>query len=885
MPAGPRRLPSGTLTFVFTDIEGSTRLVDQLGPAWADVLGIHQRILRDAFRRHDGVEMRTEGDSFFIVFRDAPSAVAAVAECQRDLATARWPDGGEVRVRIGAHSGQARAVGRDYVGMDVHRAARIGASAHGGQIVISESTRALVEHDLPEGVELRDLGGHWLKDLPAQEHLYQVLVPGLPSDFPPLRTVDRVVGSIPVALTTFVGRQRETEAVRDLLRTARLVTLIGAAGTGKTRLVVEAAAPIANEFRDGVWFVGLESVADPGRVPAAVAAAVKVREVGGKPTAAVLADHFRPRQCLLILDNFEHVLEAAPLLTDLLAVAPSLSIVATSQAELRLSGERLYLVPPLDLTGALESDAARLFIDRVTSVVPDFVVTPENAPTIAVICARLDGLPLAIELAAARVRGLGIDEVSRRLDRRLSLLSTGPRDAPDRHRTLRAALAWSHELLSSEEAVLFRRMSVFSGGAGPEAIERVCVDAAIGAPSAGVDDPVGALDELVRHSLVQADAAVGAIRYRLLETVREFAIERLDDSGESTTMHRRHAEWCAELLESIAARARLRPGEVRAAAPEIDNILSALGWAADAGEVDLGLRISGSAWRVWERGQRLREGLAWTQRFLSLEPPEPQVEHRIRALEALGSIAYWLGDATAAVAAYRERLDLAERHGSAREVADGHLDLYFGLGMLGQMPAAHGELAAAHADYEAIGDRLGTARCGWAESSLMLMDHRAAESYEALRDVLVVFREQGDVNYEGLTMGSLAMASLAMGDLVGADRWFRQALTLAESASTIGAITGLGAWSLLLGHIGYPRLAARLQGAYEALSETYGITMARGLREAVDMVLAEAAPVEPLAPDERHRLIEEGGRLTLDEVFVVVRDHAADQEEEPARKR
>jgi predicted ATPase/class 3 adenylate cyclase len=875
MPAGPRRLPSGTVTFVFTDIEGSTRLVHQLGPAWADVLGIHQRILRGAFRRHDGVEIRTEGDSFFVVFGDALSAVAGVAECQRGLANARWPNGGNVRIRIGAHTGQARVAGGDYVGMDVHRAARISASAHGGQIVISESTRALVEHDLPAGVELRDLGRHWLKDLPAPEHLYQVLVSGLPTDFPPLRTGERVVGNIPVALTTFVGREREREAVRDLLHTARLVTLIGPPGTGKTRLVIEAAAQVANEFQDGAWFVALESVADPGQVPAAVAAAVKVREVGGKSVADVLVDHFRTRQSLLILDNFEQVLEAAPLLTDLLGGAPSLSIVATSQAELRLSGEHLYPVAPLDLTGALESDAARLFVDRVMSVVPDFVVTLDNAATIAEICARLDGLPLAIELAAARVRGLGIDEVLRRLDRRLSLLSTGPRDAPDRHRTLRAALAWSHELLRPEEAVLFRRLGVFSGGAAPGAIERVCVDDAVGDPSAGVGDAVGALDELIRHSLVQTDRAAGGIRYRLLETVREFAIERLDDSGESTATHRRHGEWCAELLESIAGRAQLRPAEVRAAEPEIDNILSALEWAADAGDADLGLRICGSSWRVWERGQRLREGLTWTQRFLAMEPPEFQVEHRIRAFEALGSIAYWLGDGAAAVAAYQERLDLAERHGRASEVADGHLDLYFGLGIVGQMPAARGELAAARAGYDAIGDRLGAARCRWAESSLMMMDHHADESCKALRELLVVFREHGDVNYEGLTMGSLAMCSLTMGDLVGADRWFRQTLTLAGSASTVGAITGLGAWSLLLGRLGDPRLAARLQGAYDALSETYGITMARPLREVIDLVLQESAPAEQLDSEERQRLVEEGRRLTLDEVFEVVRDHAA----------
>ena len=319
------------------------------------------------------------------------------------------------------------------------------------------------------------------------------------------------------------------------------------------------------------------------------------------------------------------------------------------------------------------------------------------------------------------------------------------------------------------------------------------------------------LDELVGHSLVQGDRAAGTIRYRLLETVREFALERLDESGESPAIHRRHAEWCAELLESIAGPARLRPGEVRVAEPEIGNILSALEWAADAGEVDLGIRICGSAWRVWERGQHLREGLAWTQQFLALEPPEPNAVHRIRALEALGAVAYWLGDGPAAVAAYQERLALAERLNDASEASTATSICTSRWEIVGDMSAARVELAAAHAGYAAIGDRLGAARCRWAESSLLLMDHRVVESYEALREVLVVFRENGDVNYEGLTMGSLAIGSFAMGDLVGADRWFREALTLAESASTVGAITGLGAWSRLLEYISHPRLGARLQ--------------------------------------------------------------------------
>ena len=466
------------------------------------------------------------------------------------------------------------------------------------------------------------------------------------------------------------------------------MTLIGPAGTGKTRLVVEAAAQVAHEFRDGAWFVGLASVADPRQVPAAVAAGVRVREVGGKPASAVLVDHFRTRHCLLILDNFEHVLDAAPLLTDLLAGAPSLSIAATEPS-------RASAVRRAPLSSASPRPDGRPRVgrgqtvrrpgdERLAGLRRDVRECPDHRRHL-----RAARRSAAGDRARRRARArAGIDEVARRLDHRLSLLSTGPRDAPDRHRTLRAALAWSHELLRPEEAVLFRRLGVFSGGAGPGAIERVCVADAMGDLSARVGDVFGVLDELVGHSLVQADSAAGTIRYRLLETVREFAIERLEDSGESPAIHRRHAEWCAELLESIAGPARLRPGEVRAAEPEIGNILSALDWAEEAGEVDLGLRICGSAWRLWERGQHLREGLAWTQRFLALEPPEPNAEHRIRALEALGAVAYWLGDGPAAVAAYQERLGLAERLGHATEVADGHLDLYFGLAIIGEMSAA-----------------------------------------------------------------------------------------------------------------------------------------------------------------------------------------------------
>jgi predicted ATPase len=841
---------------------------------------MHRRTLRDAFGRHGGIEKGTEGDSFFVVFAEAPAAIAAAVDGQRGLASERWPPGAEVRVRMGLHTGRGRLVEGDYVGLDVHRAARIAAAAHGGQVVVSETTRALAEHDLPQGVELQDLGRQKLRDLPDQEQLFQLVIPGLPGDFPPLHTTGQA-GNLPVPLTTFVGRKREVGELSELFQASRLVTLVGPAGTGKTRLALEAARRAAQGFRDGAWFVGLESIADPSQVPAAVAAAVGVREVGGKSPVAVLEDHLRPRRCLVVLDNFEHLLAAGPLVTDLLTAAPGLTIAATSQAELRLSGEQLYPVLPLGIgapDGSLESDATRLFVERATSAMPDFIVTPEATRLISEICSRLDGLPLAIELAAARVRLLGIEEILRRLDSRLALLSTGPSDVPDRHRTLRAALAWSHDLLAPPEAILFRRLAVFSGGASLAATERVCSDPAVGASHAPVGDPLIALDELVRHSLLQADPGAEGTRYRMLETVREFALERLIESGEAPVIRGRHARWCAELLESLAPLVRLRPAAAGRAEAEIDNVQSALEWAADSGDVEVGLRICGSAWRVWWRRGRVRDGLAWTQRFLGLGNGDAFTPPRIRALEGAGGIAYWLGEGTVAVAAYRERLALAARHGPASEVADAHLDLWFGLVNIGETGVARAELAAARAGYEAIGDELGLARCEWVESSLLVMERHFSEARENIEELLVVFRRHGDVTYASLAMGSLAMCSLAMGDLDVADHWFREVLTLGESAGVAGSISGLGGWSLLLGHLGHPRLAARFQGAYEGLSQTYGIQMSPRLRDVIAVVLAQAGPGEELDPRERHLLIEEGRRMTLDEVLESARRLSAVQE-------
>jgi predicted ATPase/class 3 adenylate cyclase len=589
-------LPTGTVTFLFSDIEGSTKLVHQLGRSWPEVLETHRQIMRAAFIAHGGVERGTEGDSFFVAFDDASAAIAAAATVQVRLAAQAWPEGAEVRVRIGVHSGEGRLAGTDYVGIDVHRAARIAAAGHGGQILVSDATRALAERQLPTGLSLLDLGEHGLKDLPEREHLFQLVIAGLPSKFPPIRSLEKAAGNIPAPLSRFVGREGEVEDVRRLLRESRLLTLTGPGGVGKTRLLIEVARGAADQYRDGAWFVGLAPVTDPQQVPPAIATAVGVRETGRKTATAVLADHFRPRTTLLLLDNFERLLASTPLIAELLAAAPSLTIATTSQAPLGLSGERLYRVPPLSLSGSEDrpaaSDAVRLFIDRAVSVRADFSVTPDNAATIIEICRRLDGLPLAIELAAARVRTLGLEDILARLDDRLTLLASGPSDSPDRHRTLRATMSWTHDLLGPGEAQMFRRLSIFSGGSSLAAIEHVCSDER-------ASDAFSTLDELVGHGLVLADAGTHGMRFRMLETIRLFALERLKESTEEAGIRQRHAEHYADALERLAPAARLDPSATDILAPDVNNIGAALQWAADSGDVEQGLRICGSAWRLW----------------------------------------------------------------------------------------------------------------------------------------------------------------------------------------------------------------------------------------------------------------------------------------------
>jgi len=460
-------LPTGTVTFLFSDIEGSTRLLQSLGDRWPPILERHRALLRAAFVEHGGEEVGTEGDSFFVVFPTAPGAVSAAAAAQRALSAEGWSDGVDVRVRIGLHTGEASLAAKTYVGLHVHRASRIAGVGHGGQVLLSTATHALVEQSLPDAVELRDLGEHRLRDLEHPEHLWQLVIAGIQNEFPPIASLDAIPNNLPNRLTTFLGREHEIGEVSELLARSRLLTLTGPGGTGKTRLSLEIAGRSLAHYSDGVFFVELAWITEPGLVLATVAQALGLPDRGGRSAVNRLIDHIGVRRMLLVLDNFEQVSAAAPSVTELLSACPNITVLVSSRSILHVSGEQEYPVPPLGLpvpahlpplTQLSEFEAVALFIERARSVKPDFAVTNENAPAVAEICVRLDGLPLAIELAAARIRILTPQAMLIRLEHRLGLLAGGSRDLPERQRTLRGAIAWSYDMLDETDRALFACM-------------------------------------------------------------------------------------------------------------------------------------------------------------------------------------------------------------------------------------------------------------------------------------------------------------------------------------------------------------------------------------------------------------------------------------------
>ena len=635
---------TGILTFLFTDIVGSTRLLEQHPEAMKVALARHDAILRGAIENHKGKVFKIVGDVFYAAFPNANNALKAALEAQRTLHAEAWGETA-IKVRMALHTGAVEIRDNDYFGATLNRVALLMSSGHGGQTLVSSITRELIQRQLPLGVALQDMGEFILRDLVRPERIYQLNAEGLPSDFPPLKTLDAFHTNLPVQLTSFIGREKEIAAVKKLIVKNRQVSLTGSGGAGKSRLSIQVAVDLLEAFPDGVWFVELAPISDPVLVSRAIMSALAIREEDSREPLAILEDYLRSRTALLILDNCEHVLVAAAQLAEsLLMTCSGLRILTSSREALGIAGEIAYLVPSLSTPDprillGVESlgqfEATRLFIERAQAALPTFTVTDENAHAIAQVCARLDGIPLAIELAAARIKVLKVEEIAERLDDCFRLLTGGSRTALPHHQTLRAMIDWSHESLPEPERVLLRRLSVFSGGWTLDAAEMVCQGSGI------TDyDVLSPLTRLVEKSLVVANVdEIVETRYRLLETVRQYAREKLMEAGEGMSLRDRHMEYFLGLAER-AEPEFVKPKGMRWLQHlelEIDNIRTALKWAVKR-NVLFGLQMANSLRYFWFVNNHVDEANDWFA--LLLQHPQAQTPTLIRA-KALSIHAYW----------------------------------------------------------------------------------------------------------------------------------------------------------------------------------------------------------------------------------------------------
>jgi predicted ATPase len=806
-----RELPTGTVTFLFTDIEGSTRLLHELGHRYADALAEHRRLLREAVARHGGVEVDTQGDAFFVAFARATDAAAAAAAAQDALGD------GAVRVRMGLHTGEPTVTEEGYVGMAVHHGARVMAAGHGGQVLLSQATRDLLDPRFA----VRELGEHRLKDLSAPQRLYQLGE----GEFPPLKTLHQT--NLPIQATPLIGRERELAELANALREHRVVTLVGPGGTGKTRLALHAAAQAVEEFEHGVWWVPLAPVTDPERVESAIGGAIGAD--------GPLREYLRPQRALLLIDNFEQVVEGADQVAAVIEAAPRISVLVTSREPLRIHAECRYPVDPLR-----EADAVALFVDRARTVDTSFA--PDDP--VAEICRRLDGLPLAVELAAARIGLLSSAELLERLDRALPLLTGGARDAPERHRTLRATIEWSYDLLSVEEQRLFVRLAVFAGSFTLEAAEQIC----------GAELDV--VQALVDRSLVRR---WGSGRFGMLETVREYALERLDALPDAGTVRRRHAEYFLDVAESthLAVETFYLGPRFDLAHAEQENFRSALAWAIE-GDPELGLALATELENFWV-GNDPREGIRWFRALFENADERGSIT-RGRALRVFGGVNDIAGDQEAAREKYEASLAVFEELGDdagrarllhrvalnamrrgelerARSFAEQSLDLHVKVGNRFGQAEAIGALGAVARDL------------GEAERAFELIEKSAATAEEAGVPWWVMGMEL-----------ELAQLDLAAGRTRQAEQRAREALAMAaDMRDRGGRVFGVGLLAAVAAERGEYEQAGRLWGAIE--TEQVGAPNGGWIRHRA----ANEARVLASRSSEFERGLAAGRGWTLDE--------------------
>ena len=860
----------GAITFLFTDIEGSTKLWETEPVRMADALARHDRLCRAVVERRGGRLVKMMGDGLHAVFDDPASAVLATVDLQRGIATLGVDCGIPLKMRCGLHAGIAEERDSDYFGSTVNRAARLMDAAHGGQVLLSQAVVTFAGERFPAGADLLHVGRVRLRDLAAPEDVWQLLHTDLPRIFPALRSLDSTPNNLPQQLTSFIGREKEMAEVKAFLRTTRLLTLTGSGGCGKTRLALQLAADELEAFPDGVWLVELAPVVDARLVPQALAMVLALKEQTGKPITATLVDYLKDKSLLLFLDNCEHVVMAcAGLAVTILRQSPGVRLLATSREALAIAGEQSYRVPSLSLPEAgrehtpesvARFEAVQLFDERAVLARSDFRVTEQNAATVASICRRLDGIPLALELAAARVRSLSVEDIDAKLNERFRLLTGGSRSALPRQQTLRSLIDWSYDLLGDSEKSLFRRLSVFAGGWTLEIAEQVCF-------GDGVEDAdvLDLLTSLVDKSLASAEERNAQMRYRMLETVREYARDRLRDLGEEEHWRRRHLACFLALAED--AEPRLTGPDQRSwfdrLEAEHDNLRSALAWTSRAeGEATDGLRLAGALWRFWEVHGYLGEGRSWLSGLLG-HGPRGSTTVRANALHGAGVLAWHQGDYPGARALLQESLELKRELGDRRGIASslstlGSVARYQGdyqaaralleeslairreqndqwgiaasLTNLGVVATDQGDYRAARAlhqeslaHFRGLGERRGIAASltNLADVTYLERDYPIARALH--EESAAIFRELGDRPALATSLSNLGDVACAQSDYDSARAFHQESLEIqraqGDRARIAPALEGLAEVAVAFS---MPGRAARLLGVAERLREDIG---------------------------------------------------------------
>jgi predicted ATPase/class 3 adenylate cyclase len=846
-------MPRGTVAFLFTDVENNSSLWERDGSAMMSAQARHVSLLRDAVNAHGGVLFKTVGDGTQSAFPTAPAAISAALTAQRALLAEPWPEAlGPLRACMAIHAGEAEPRGGDYLAAPLNRLSRLLGMARGGQILLTESVEQLAQDGLPAEASLRELGEMRLRDIRRAERVFVLVHPDLPRDIGLPVASEQQTRNFPPELTPFLGREEQISAIEELVAApnVHLVTLTGPGGIGKTRLAIQVGERLASSFAGGAVFVDLSPLRDPTEVMPTVGRALGLREVNAGSLVQQIHGFLADRETLLILDNFEHLLGSAAVVADLLS-GSRVDLLVTSRAPLRVQGEHEYLVPTLRLpdhsqrtnAAALASnEAVALFVDRARAVRPDFELTDAIAPMIAEICARLDGLPLAIELAAARIKVLPPAALLSRLERRLPLLTGGRRDAPERQRTLRDTIAWSYDLLGPDECQLFRRLGVFVGGWTMEAAEAV-------ANPEGMLDVLGGLTSLVEMSLVRLDETESEARFRMLETIREFAVDRLTEAGEAAAIRERHAAFYLDFAEA-AEPELVRANQVEwldRLAADGPNITATLGWLLDQNRIDEGLRLSVAMRFHWLRRAPFGEGSRWLTAFLERAVDGVSPRTRARALAAAGSFNHRLGRLDETRSLYQEALALFRVAGDLigearllRNLASVAIDL-------DEFEEAESLLAESRAVADRSGNPRSVADVVGLSGTLAFAQGDYDQASARLKEASDRFRVLGDVASVMDASGDAAYMTALNGDAVRAATLFAESLSLAmdlEAPDRIGwALLGAGNLAAVQGDAAQ---AVRLFGSAAAIQ----LSMQRDLRPSIDAIQ------ERIMTEQRQRLGE-----------------------------